>query len=259
MYATRGAVAPIAGETRRSYRRGVLVGFLALSLGLHGLLLSSAQRSPEWGVAPQGTVLHLALAVPPTPAESRPSQPDAQLSEEDSAETDAAASRRATPAHEHSSTPKDPPTARAQPVPPPAPATPTQHPDAPTERRRSAPAQPSAPTASTPTPAVHARPPAEALQQRLRQRLELSLQDHFRYPRLARRHGWEGRVEVGLRIEANGELSGVHVVRTSGHGLLDRAAVTTLVRVARLPEAVEWLHGRHFDMVLPVRYRLVDG
>lgn len=76
---------------------------------------------------------------------------------------------------------------------------------------------------------------------------------------LARRRGWEGRVDVGLRIDAAGGLSRLRVVSTSGHGVLDKAAVNALLQIERIRTATEWLPERHFDMVLPVRYRLVDG
>lgn len=82
---------------------------------------------------------------------------------------------------------------------------------------------------------------------------------HFYYPRIARHRGWEGRVEIGLRVEANGRLSAIRVLRTSGFAVLDRAALASIGRIAQLPEAAAWLGGRHIDMILPVQYRLVDG
>ncbi len=99
---------------------------------------------------------------------------------------------------------------------------------------------------------------AEQTRARLGHRLRASIARHFRYPALARRRGWEGRVQVGLRVEPDGELSRVHLVSTSGHTLLDHDAVATIRHIAGLPNVVSWLGGRHFDMVLPVHYRLVS-
>ena len=100
---------------------------------------------------------------------------------------------------------------------------------------------------------------ANALTTRLEGRLRNALAHYFTYPMMARRNGWEGQVQVGLRVEADGRLSHVHIAHSSGYRLLDSAALTTLNRIDVLPEATRWLDGRHFDMVLPIEYRLIDG
>jgi len=99
----------------------------------------------------------------------------------------------------------------------------------------------------------------DALRKRLNGSLQCALIAHFDYPPVARRRGWEGVVQVGLRVEANGQLSRLRLVATSGHALLDRAALHSLGRVGRLPEAMDWLQGRQLDMILPVRYQLIDS
>ena len=93
---------------------------------------------------------------------------------------------------------------------------------------------------------------------RIETALRLRLAEHFRYPPLARRRGWEGTVRLGLRIEPDGRLTRVRVLAGSGYGVLDRAAARALERVGRIPEAAGWLGGQPFDMVLPVEYRLVS-
>lgn len=99
----------------------------------------------------------------------------------------------------------------------------------------------------------------DELREQLRSRLNNALIAHFDYPLTARRRGWEGVVRVGLRVEANGRLTRLHVIGSSGHAVLDRAALNSLGRVGRLPDAISWLQGRQFDMVLPVRYQLIDS
>jgi len=44
------------------------------------------------------------------------------------------------------------------------------------------------------------------------------------YPSIARRHGWEGVVELELVIDANGRVRAASVVRSSGFDVLDEAA-----------------------------------
>jgi protein TonB len=97
------------------------------------------------------------------------------------------------------------------------------------------------------------------LASQLESQLHDALAPYFTYPLLARRNGWQGQVQVGVRVEADGRLSHVHIAHSSGYRLLDNAALTTLTRITTLPEAAGWLEGRHFDMVLPIEYRLIDG
>lgn len=60
------------------------------------------------------------------------------------------------------------------------------------------------------------------------------LQENISYPPLARRMGWEGRVLLAIRIGEDGSLKEVRVLESSGYELLDKNAVDTVKRVARL-------------------------
>jgi protein TonB len=93
----------------------------------------------------------------------------------------------------------------------------------------------------------------------LQDSLYSAIKPQFYYPRLARQRGWQGEVHVGLRVEADGHLSSLRIIQTSGYSMLDSAALSTLRKVAYIPEAKVVLNGLHFDMVLPVIYQLVDG
>jgi protein TonB len=95
--------------------------------------------------------------------------------------------------------------------------------------------------------------------QHLLDSLHAALMPHFSYPLLARRRGWEGIVRVGLRIEANGRLTRLHLVEASPYDVLNTAAIDSLAQLARLPNAGTWLQGSHVDLVLPVEYRLLEG
>lgn len=87
--------------------------------------------------------------------------------------------------------------------------------------------------------------------------LEEAFSIHFYYPALARRKGWEGDVTLALRVEIDGRLTGIHVVNSSGHRVLDNAAIDSLSRAHALPLPGGTLDGG-LDMLLPVRYRLLD-
>lgn len=101
--------------------------------------------------------------------------------------------------------------------------------------------------------------PNEADAASLQQRVRSALDAHFFYPPLARRQGWQGVVKVGLRLHRDGSLSDIHLVASSGYALLDRAALRSLQEVPRLEGGTGWPGPRHFDMVLPVEFRLIDG
>ena len=94
---------------------------------------------------------------------------------------------------------------------------------------------------------------------RVKARLIQALRDHFSYPKIARRYGWEGLVEMRLRVEANGRLSHIELVRSSGYAALDEAALSSTRRIDTVVEAADWLNGSYIDLSVPVEYRLVDG
>jgi len=110
---------------------------------------------------------------------------------------------------------------------------------------------PPARTASVAQPAVRGAAVRAAVKRALRAR--------FYYPYVARRNGWQGEIDLGLHISADGRISRVHVVKSSGHRMLDRAALDSARSIKVLPELVDLLYGQALDLVLPVRYRLYDG
>lgn len=88
--------------------------------------------------------------------------------------------------------------------------------------------------------------------------LHKALLPQFNYPPLARRRGWQGRVNVGLHVDVDGDLTRIHLVKSSGHALLDRAAVRNITELRSIPGAAQWLGDSDMDVVLPVFYQLVE-
>ena len=80
-----------------------------------------------------------------------------------------------------------------------------------------------------------------------------------KYPTFAARRGWQGTVQLGLRIESNGKFSQVRVLKTSGYSILDEAALTMLTSANHLNGVEVWLDGSYFDTMLPVEYQLIGG
>lgn len=91
-----------------------------------------------------------------------------------------------------------------------------------------------------------------ALQEQLRITLQQTLANHFSYPLLARRRGWQGEVVLSFRLEADGRILDARIARSSGYGVLDHAALSALGKVKRLQQRL----SRSLTMQLPVIYRL---
>jgi len=89
----------------------------------------------------------------------------------------------------------------------------------------------------------------------LKHRLQQALAHHFNYPRLARRRGWQGEVIVSFTLGLGGKIKDIRISSSSGHNLLDRAALTTLSKIDRISTAAQYTHS--FE--LPVIYQLQDG
>lgn len=88
--------------------------------------------------------------------------------------------------------------------------------------------------------------------------MQTRLSHYLTYPPLARQRGWEGTVLLALRVESDGHLEKIRIVRSSGYAVLDHSALNSLTRLGRLTDVSAWLDGRGIDLQLPVIYRLVD-
>lgn len=117
---------------------------------------------------------------------------------------------------------------------------------------------PTEPVATTPSPAPSAEDSLVALRSPLSARVGIELARHFHYPAIAQRRGWQGIVLLGFRVSMDGNIEAIHIARSSGHTLLDRAAIGALGKVQRimlddhtLPQAL--------DLQLPVIYRLENS
>ena len=91
----------------------------------------------------------------------------------------------------------------------------------------------------------------------LRVDLQRAFALNFSYPRLAIKRGWQGEVQLGLRINAKGYLSQIRILQGSGYDILDKAAIKSLNKVEILPEAIAFLNGHSLDLILPVSYQLL--
>lgn len=77
-----------------------------------------------------------------------------------------------------------------------------------------------------------------------------------RYPAQAMASGWTGTAELRLEVGADGQPQPATVLRSSGHELLDRAALAMIDAGALRAPLPESLRGRRFVVLLPVVFNL---
>jgi protein TonB len=229
----------------------LLLGFVALSVLLHGVLLLYA-RQPQAPLPRLGAPVLSAVLAPAPDQPVRPTQsPAAKLHPQP------APARHTPPAATAKSRPAPHPPVRVATMPPRESRGDTNQSPPPDAKGK-----PRVTTTRDTAPPGKEQLAATAQQQQLAQRNYLlgQVRDrvarHFVYPRRAIRRGWQGEVVVGFRINAQGLLRDVHLARSSGYALLDHSALETLSKVGRIPLSRP---TDAMDLELPVIYRLVEG
>ena len=106
-------------------------------------------------------------------------------------------------------------------------------------------------------PAAVAGPDADGLRQ-YRLSLASATRRFKRYPALALDSGLTGRAEVQVVVAANGLAEPPQLASSSGHELLDQAALEMISRAVQLTRLPQQLRGQAFAFKLPVLFEL-DG
>jgi len=111
-----------------------------------------------------------------------------------------------------------------------------------------------------PAPA-QAPPPAPdpRLLERYGDELSRRFANQQNYPRLAAMRGWEGEVLLRLTIAPTGGLASVRIVRSSGHEVLDKHAVSLVQQSGPLPKPPRGFDEQDLEITVPVRYKLRAG
>ncbi len=131
-------------------------------------------------------------------------------------------------------------------------------------------AAPSAAVSETTAPPAVSAPPAETLAApnagfseaqrqsiaRWQRRVVVHLNRFKKYPIEARKAHVEGDVEVVFRMDRDGHVIERRVLRTSGAGSLDDAALEILRRAEPLPQPPADMQGSTFELMLPIEYRV---
>lgn len=136
--------------------------------------------------------------------------------------------------------------------------------DVPSPAIQQAAVQPPPPVAA---PAAPVAPPAAkadpAVDRTLSTSYEKSLSDLIKrkekYPDRARRQHWQGTVVVALSLSAEGNVTDISVVESSGKEILDAAALEMVRRASPLPRAPEGLRGKERAVRIPIAFKLPDS
>lgn len=99
-------------------------------------------------------------------------------------------------------------------------------------------------------------PSADGLRQ-YRVALAREARRYRHYPSLARVRGWEGVVEIQVRVRPDAPPSW-GVVRTSGYEVLDEQALEMMGRAILAAALPESLRRRSFSLPVPIRFSLDD-
>ena len=87
-------------------------------------------------------------------------------------------------------------------------------------------------------------------------RLSRHLSRFYEYPRRARRLDQQGSPVIVFEFSRDGTLVDHSLRQSSGHRLLDDAAIEMLEQAAPLPEVPDSMTGERFRYALPVRFSL---
>ena len=77
------------------------------------------------------------------------------------------------------------------------------------------------------------------------------------YPAECKKHKQQGAVVVKFTIGRDGQLLASAIKQSSGHALLDQAALATLARAAPFPPIPDFVGRETLSIAVPIDYALI--
>jgi len=90
-------------------------------------------------------------------------------------------------------------------------------------------------------------------------RINYKIRNNFKYPQLARKNGWEGKVLLSLFVNSEGTIENAHIKTSSGYRILDKSALNALLKVKHIPRIKNWFNISYSEIIIPVIYQLQKG
>ena len=84
------------------------------------------------------------------------------------------------------------------------------------------------------------------------EKIRAAIGGRLAYPPGARKRGFQGTVVAGFSVDGQGRAVRIRVINSSGHGVLDRAAVRTIKRAGPYPRFQD-------TVTVPITFRLFDA
>ncbi|SFL97408.1 TonB family protein [Rugamonas rubra] len=226
---------------------GIVAAHCAL---LAWILYGHAQESHVVAAAPQAErammLVYLPAAAPPKPLEQR--QADHVSAEAKPTPAPQQAPRETPPTLQAA-----PPQPKSTPLPPTADAPPVGA-IASSAPRAAPPADTASLAAAPPSPALPPAPQEVRSGANSWEGKVLARMERFRrYPTAARARGEEGVVTLRCRVNRDGQVLSAAIEQSSGHPLLDQAALETLQRAAPLPRIPDERPAQ-LDLSIPVQF-----
>jgi len=88
------------------------------------------------------------------------------------------------------------------------------------------------------------------------QEIRREFEEHMSYPKEARTRRLQGVAVVRLIINEDGSLMDIEIVESSGHPVIDNAALQTVRRASPLPRIPESMRVGRLELVLPISFSL---
>jgi protein TonB len=86
--------------------------------------------------------------------------------------------------------------------------------------------------------------------------LNRAFEQNKHYPRRARRMHRQGLVKVSFTIEQSGKINNIHIEKSSGSIILDKAAIRTVKRIDGQLPFPKGIKRSHWDMTVPINFEL---
>lgn len=89
-----------------------------------------------------------------------------------------------------------------------------------------------------------------------REAIKRKIEEEKKYPSLAEKNGYEGKVTIRFELEVSGQVDKVEVLKSSGHKMLDKEAVRAVTNAVPYPSMPKSIKRKYIIIEVPIVFRL---